>query len=368
MMNGPTRRAGIVGGGVGGLATAIALRQAGWHVTVFEQAPEFGRAGAGIVLPVNGIAALDALGLGERIREHQVPDRTAQIQTAAGRTLMSFRLSDAMGYPGMVLLARSDLIALLVDALPSECIHTGVAVRAVRESGVVETDSSTAEFDLVVAADGANSVARQQLWPDLSLRHTGVTAWRWIVDGLSTEYAGMVWGPGGDMGIYPMPRGRTMVWAAGRPGIDDLDYFADWIDPVPKLIASADRIVRNDVAYVPVPRSLVRGRVALVGDAAHALVPYNGQGTSVALEDAVTLAACAPDLAAYTASRRPRAQYMSLLARYGMPTPATNRAAVITAPMAGLMPNRFLRWAARTGRRAATTWTPPEIRSGVSSH
>ncbi|MEV6280270.1 FAD-dependent oxidoreductase [Nocardia sp. NPDC051832] len=367
-MNGRTRRAGIVGGGVGGLATAIALRQAGWQVTVFEQAPEFGRAGAGIVLPANGIAALDALGLGERIREHQVPDRSSQIRTSTGRTLMNFQLSDAMGYQGMILLARSDLIALLVDALPSECIHTDATVRAVRENGVVETDSRTAEFDLVVAADGAHSVARQQLWPDVSLRHTGVTAWRWIVEGLSTDYAGMVWGPGGDVGIYPMPRNRTMVWAAGRPGVDDLDYYADWLDPVPELIAAADRIVRNDVVYLPVPRSLVRGRVALVGDAAHAMVPYNGQGTSVALEDAVTLAACAPNLAAYTAARRPRAQYMSLMARYGMPTPATSRAAVITAPMAGLLPNRSLRWAARAGVRATTTWTPPEIRPRVSPH
>ncbi|WP_067842476.1 FAD-dependent monooxygenase [Nocardia lijiangensis] len=356
-----SRRAGIVGGGVGGLAAAIALRQAGWDVTVFEQAPEFAEVGSAIILPVNGITALGALGLGDRIREHMVPDRISEVRTARGRTLLRSRLSDATGYAGMILLSRAELIALLADALPAECIRSGQQVRAVHEAGVVVTDSATATFDLVVAADGVHSVVRQQMWPDIALRHTGITVWRWIVDGPSPDFAGFVWGPGGDVGIFPMTGGRTMVYAAGRPGIGDLSHFADWTDPVPGLISAASQVVRNEVIDLPVPRSLVRGRVALLGDAAHAMLPSLGQGTSIALEDAVTLAASAPGLTAYTAARRSRARHVSLLSRYGMPTPATGARSGITVLLAGLLPDRPLVWMAGVGRRSATRWTPPRI-------
>lgn len=361
-MTARSRRAAIIGGGPGGLASAIALRQAGWDVTVFEQAPEFTEAGSAIILPVNGLAALEALGLGERIRAHRVPDRMSETRTDRGRTLLRSRFSEATGYPGMTLLARSDLVALLAEAIPPETIRLGAQVRAVHESGVVETDSESATFDLVVAADGTNSVVRQRLWPDTALRRTGITVWRWIVEGYTPDFAGFVWGEGGDVGIFPMPGNRTMVYAAGRPGIDDLDYFADWVDPVPRLIASADRVVRNEVIDFPVPRSLVRGRVALLGDAAHAMMPSLGQGTSIALEDAVTLGACAPDLAAYTAARRGRTRWVSLLSRYGMPTPATGTAAArVTVLMARTLPDRSLMWFAALGRRSVTRWDPPAI-------
>lgn len=361
-MTAPNRRAAIIGGGPGGLAAAIALRQAGWDVTVFERAPEFTETGSAIILPVNGIAALGALGLGEQIRAHLVADQISETRTAQGRTLLRSKFSEATGYPGMTTIARSDLVALLAGTLPPECIRVGVPVRAVHESGLVETASESENFDLVVAADGVNSVVRRQLWPDITLRHTGITVWRWIVDGPSPDFAGFVWGAGGDVGIFPMQGNRTMVYAAGRPGIDDLDYFADWVDPVPQLIASADRVVRNEVTDFPVPRSLVRGRVALLGDAAHAMMPSLGQGTSMALEDAVTLGSCAPDLAAYTAARRGRTNYVSLLSRYGMPTPATGTAAArITVLLATHVPDRPLMWIAALGRRSVTKWTPPNI-------
>lgn len=361
-MNAADSRAAIIGGGPGGLAAAIALRRAGWAVTVFEQAPEFSERGSAVILPVNGIAALGALGLGDAIRAHRVPDGMSQTRTSRGRTLLRSKFSEATGYPGMTSIARSDLVALLADALPPGSVRTGVRVDAVHESGLVETESDTDHFDLVVAADGVNSVVRRRLWPGTALRHTGITVWRWIVDASPPDFAGFVWGPGGDVGVFPMPGDRTMVYAAGRPGIDDLSYFADWTDPVPRLIAAADRIVRNEVIDFPVPRSLVRGRVALLGDAAHAMMPSLGQGTSIALEDAVTLGACAPKLAAYTAARRRRAKYVSLASRYGMPTPATGTAAAdITVLMATYLPDRPLLWLAALGRRATTNWTPPRF-------
>lgn len=367
------RRAGIVGGGIGGLAAAIALRRTGWDVAVYEQASEFTEVGAGIALAANGLAALDQLGVGETLRAHVMADRSAGIRSRRGRTLITGRLGDIAG-DGLAIVHRAELIATLVDALPVSCLRPNSRVHAVDESGTIETDTGTTQFDLVVAADGVHSVARSQLWPDHGeVYNTGVTAWRWVVEAPAPDFIGMVWGDRGDMGIFPMSGNRTYVWAAGRPGIDDLTHFAGWTDPVPALIAAADpaRVVEDDLQYIRVPRQLARGRVALLGDAAHAMPPTLGQGAAMALEDAVTLAVHAPDLAGYSRARRRRVRALSTLSRLGLYVldPQIRPIAALRDMAAMATPNRVEVWSARTfTNRAIANWQAPRLGEAAATH
>lgn len=306
-------RAGIVGGGIAGLTAAIALRAKGWQVTVYERAPEFTDVGAGLTLQPNALAALDSIGIGADIRARACPDRSGAIRNMHGRDLVTRRLSD------LIVIHRAELVHALSLALPADTLRPGARIVSVTADGLVESESDTSKYDLVVVADGVHSRVRQQLWPDEgAARRTGITAWRWIVDAPPPDFVGAVFGREAEVGILPLAGGRTYVYAAARPGVDDLDHFSDWIEPIPALIAATDpaAIISDELLEIRVPKSLVRGRVALIGDAAHAMRPHLGQGAGLAIEDAVTLAAYAHDLPAYSKARRRRVQVVAGFARH----------------------------------------------------
>jgi 2-polyprenyl-6-methoxyphenol hydroxylase-like FAD-dependent oxidoreductase len=119
-------------------------------------------------------------------------------------------------------------------------------------------------------------------------------------------------GPGGEAGILPLGDGRVCWYVAtvapAQADLDPVEVFADWHDPLPELVRSTTDVLRHDIYELPLLPTFVSGRVALLGDAAHAMTPYLGQGACMALEDAVTLAAVDGDLARYDAVRRPRTQ------------------------------------------------------------
>ncbi|AHH19109.1 putative FAD-binding monooxygenase [Nocardia nova SH22a] len=314
-----TGRAGIVGGGIAGLAAAIALRRRGWDVTVYERAPRFTEVGAGIVLSANALHALDLLGVGARVRSHLIIDRPGTVRNQHGRILLTARIDDFVG--GLVALHRADLISILAAAVPAECVRHGTEVTGVRPDGRIETHSDTERYDIVIAADGVHSRARTAVWPHPPpVRRTGISSWRWILDRPAPDEVGVVWGRYAECGIVPMSGDRTMFFAGARRPITSLDHFADWPDPVPSVIADAtpDRIVTGDLLEIAVPRHLWRGRVALIGDAGHAMRPTLGQGAGLALEDAVVVADCAPDLRQYSVIRRRRVAAMNIVSRHGM--------------------------------------------------
>lgn len=363
-MGGVVGRAGIVGGGIGGLSAAIGLRAAGWDVTVYEQAARFGEVGAGITLAANALAALDLLGVGESVRASVIGDRRALSRNQHGRVLVDAQVTDFFG--PIAVLHRADLIAILAAAVPAECVRSGNRVIGVHADGRIETDSDTVQYDLVVGADGVNSVVRQRLWPQAGpVRRTGMTAWRWVLDTPAPDPVGVILGSHAEFGVVPMAGERTYVFAAARPGISSLEHFADWPDPVAQVIAAADpsRIVTDELLEIPVPRRLWNGRVALVGDAAHAMRPTLGQGAGMALEDAVTLAACAPDLAAYSVARRPRVARMSLLSRHGMrfSSPGSGLLAAIRDAALTATPNGVaIRMFRSNNKRTVHSWQPPK--------
>ncbi|MCX5042392.1 FAD-dependent monooxygenase [Aldersonia sp. NBC_00410] len=311
-------RAGIVGGGIGGLTAAIALGKAGWAVTVYERAPEFTEVGAAVVLFPNALAALDEIGVGDQVRAVSLRYSSGAIRNLRGRTLVSRRSGDLAGGRDLAIVHRAELIDVLARAIPCECLRTGTRVTGVGVGGEIVTDAGVDCYDLVVAADGVHSVVRQQIWPgEGTVERTGVSAWRWIVDAPPLGFVGQVWGIAGEFGILPSAGDRTYAFAGARRGIGSLEYFADWPEPVAQLVANADpaRIIEDELLEIRTPKSLTRGKVALIGDAAHAMRPHLGLGAALAIEDGVTLAAYADDLRGYSKARRRRVHAVQWISR-----------------------------------------------------
>lgn len=328
----------VVGGGIGGLAAAIALRRAGMEVTVLESAPEIREVGAGISVMANGLAALEVLGVAAEVRRQSRPS-PASIRRSDGRWLT--RGSTAAAAVGI---HRADLQRILLDAVPAGSVITDARVVDVRPGPPAEVtylrggEPITLPADLVVGADGLHSTVRSTLWPEVPPPvYIGATAWRAVTRERwnGPMDLGFSWGVGTEFGTVPLVDGRAYWYAAmnAEPGARFPDemaavrrLFGSWHDPIPSLLAATDpaSVLRNDIGHLATPLpTFVRGRVALLGDAAHAMTPNLGQGAGQAMEDAVVLGIAvgagpepAAALAAYDAQRRPRTQRISRLARF----------------------------------------------------
>ncbi|MGA4843300.1 FAD-dependent monooxygenase [Streptomyces sp. G45] len=331
----PTPHAVVVGGGIGGLTAAVALHRSGWRVTVLERAASLEPVGSGISLAPNAQRALDVLGLGDDVRALAAWSGTGGLRAQDGRWLArTSSTAAARAFGGsLVLLHRSTLVDLLVGALPADCLRTGAAARLTDPGGagrtaVVSTADGDIEADLVVGADGIDSAVRTALFPaHPGARYTGFTAWRVIVPAPERPFEPHeTWGRGGLWGTQPLKDGRVYAYGTarvpegGRAPDDEkaelMRRFAHWHHPIPEILAAArpEDVLRNDVRHLITPLPVYhRGRVALLGDAAHAMAPTLGQGGNQAIEDAVVLAHHAAPrghlpaaLAAYSADRVPR--------------------------------------------------------------
>ncbi|RKT53213.1 FAD-dependent monooxygenase [Saccharothrix australiensis] len=310
-------RAVVVGGGLGGVAAAVALRVVGWEVVVLERAAEFGEVGAGVGVMPNALRALRALGLEDAVRAIGTPRVSSGVRDRRGRPL--FRV-DAAEAEHVVAVHRADLHRVLRSALPARCLVTDTEVAS----------ADDVDADLVVAADGIRSRLRAELFPGHpGPVYAGTTAWRSVTEARFPRdlELSQTLGPGTEFGVLPLGDGRVCWYAAtvapeGGREADELarvrEVVGDWHDPIPALLAATppETLLRHDIHELAAPLpAFVRGRVALLGDAAHAMTPYLGQGACMAFEDAVVLAAaCARHtavpsaLAAYDRARRPRAQ------------------------------------------------------------
>ena len=389
-----SKSAVVVGGGIGGLTAAVALRQVGWRVTVLERAARFGEIGAGITLLSNGLRCLDAIGLGDAVRGSGLPMLALGMRTAAGRWLSRFDgdgadLEARMGTTTLSI-HRAELHKILRDALPDAALLAGVATTGIiggADGGPAEVrfrhrdHDAVLHADLVVGADGVHSWVRAQRWPDAPAPvYSGSTTWRAVTTPSSAAVTEMSlsWGQGTEFGVMPLVDGRTYWYAAanadeGQRNPDELEElrrrFGTWHEPIPTVLAHtpAQAVLRHDIYWLPKLDSYYRGSVVLLGDAAHAMTPNLGQGGGQALEDAIVLAAAvnrtrdaATALADYDRQRRPRTQAMSQAAtrqlRFGQQLRGPVAVAVRNAAVA-LTPDRVALLAlARYGK-----WLPPAL-------
>jgi 2-polyprenyl-6-methoxyphenol hydroxylase-like FAD-dependent oxidoreductase len=369
------RHAVVVGGGIGGLGAAAGLHRAGWTVTVLEQATEFGDVGAGISLWPNALACLDELGvdLGDRLAIQE----EGGFRDRRGRRITRYDTAEFERVHGRPLggIHRKDLIAALREAVPAESLKTGAKVIEVGTDGKVRFTGGEIQADLVVAADGIRSPIRHALFPDHPEPvYAGSTAFRGV-----TRYPGArlstSFGRGTEVGVLPLT-GGDVYWFISyltepdEQPVDLKEAFGGWHDPIPALIDATppEAVLHHDLYHLGTPlKTYTRGRIALLGDAAHAMPPFLGQGGCQALEDAVVLAHAMSTedtveaaLKSYDEQRRPRSQQVAResvrMGKLG-PQLANPVAVALRAAVLRLLPAKVT---ARAGARI-TGWRPPRL-------
>ena len=310
----------IVGGGIGGMAAAIALDKAGHRVRVFEQAPGLGRVGADINLTPNAVRALDGLGVGEELRRtaarptHRI-SRTWDTGEVTSRLEMSDAAERAYGSPQLTM-HRADLLAALQQALPEGSLELDKRLTSlVEDADGVElgfADGTTDRADLVIGADGIHSAVRTAVHGQEHPEFTGVVAFRAVVPaekladqadlGTFTKW----WGPDPQTQIvtFPLNRGDDVFIFATAPqdswleeswttpgDSDELRSMYASFHPEARRLLDAVNEVLKSALYVrdPLPRWST-DRVTLLGDACHPMMPFMAQGAGQAIEDAVVLA------------------------------------------------------------------------------
>lgn len=332
-------RAIIVGAGVGGLITGIGLHQAGWSVTVLERWPEVVGLGSALGIWAGAQEGLARLGLREGFRANSAPAAGGAIYTSDGRRLLGFP-DGSPRMPNVRLISRRRLMQMLLDKAGDMEIQTGVRA----DESTLRT--ALAEADVLIGADGLRSRVRTTFLPSPARPHyTGVVGWRGEVGFESGAY-GETWGAGMIFGNTPVETDRTNFYAAMRvpeaqlPRYDDpvdgftapgvgfaelRERYAGWRDPIGRILAEAnpDDVLRHPIYdLTPDLPTFVNGKVAVLGDAAHAMTPHLGRGACEAILDAASLVAhltTADDvptaLRGYDGERRPEAQKVAARSR-----------------------------------------------------
>lgn len=344
-----TLRIAIVGGGLGGLGAALFLRTAGLDVTVYEQAPELREIGAGIVVPPNMVRPLDKLGLADKLSTFAVRlDAAWEFRRwEDGRVLFVQPMGEECErlYGAHCYVAhRADLLTLFQQAVPQQllrldhrCIEVSQDDREVELTFVSRAGRETkVSADVVIGADGIHSTVRQAVAPQVDARFSGLCVFRCLVPANKAPSTALrpvqtLWlGPGRHFVHYPISGGRlinvvavvpagdwrTESWTADGEISDLMREFEGWDDRVHQLIKSA-RETKRWALYDRDPlERWTEGRISLLGDAAHAMLPFLAQGAAQAIEDAVVLASCLRiadrgsvrhALRRYETIRRPRA-------------------------------------------------------------
>ncbi len=309
----------IAGAGIGGLAAAIALQRAGHDVLVLEQAKQFARVGADINLTPNAVRALDGLGIGEAARvtaarpTHRI-SRTYDSGEETSRLEMADTAERQYGAPQLTI-HRADLLAALTEAFPAGRIQLGRRLEGVHEDDDGVTlhfaDGEPLRAAAVVGADGIHSAVRRAVFGAESPRFTGIVAYRAVVP--AERVAGLPklgaftkwWGPNPSSQIvtFPLNRGRDIFIFATTPqdswqleswtapgDVEELraqytDYHAD----ARALLDACDSVLKTALYERDPMPAWSRGRVTLLGDAAHPMLPFMAQGAGMAIEDAVVL-------------------------------------------------------------------------------
>ena len=302
----------IIGGGIGGLSTAIALSQQGFDVELFEQAPVLLDLGAAIALWPNAMRALQHLEIADKVLD--AAGVITQIHWLAhnGQRINSIQLPQSE--TPAVALHRADLQRILLNSLPSPLVHLGYSFVDSKQS----SNSTTVAFDnqpsiscrYVIGADGVHSDVRLLVTEKPVDRFRSYVVWRGISSTTPAKIQGdaamELHGRGKRFGIGPVGHGRTGWWAAANTELENFvakeaiadahdelrELFDGWYSPVLDLITSTPTILRTEASDRPASDTWGCGRTTLLGDAIHPTTPNLGQGGCMAIEDSVVLARC----------------------------------------------------------------------------
>lgn len=329
----------IIGGGIAGLTTAIALRRTGFETILFEAAPAIQPLGAGLALAANAMQAFGRLGLADQVVQQGRQLDAFTILDERGKVVTrtdSRGLSQRYGINNFAI-HRADLHGVLLAQLPPAAIQTGKRAIGIDQqpNGVLVhfDDGNYHRTDYLLVADGIHSLLRQQLLPGSTPRYAGYTCWRAVVHwpGNPLHEATETWGSQGRVGVVPLT-GDRVYWfacvnapahspAMRRTTVAQLaGRFARYHAPIPDLLARTpdENLLWNDIIDLNPLTHYAFGRTLLLGDAAHATTPNLGQGDCQAIEDAVVLAdelvnndSPATAFAAFERRRLPRTHYIT---------------------------------------------------------
>ncbi len=334
----PSCRIAIVGGGLAGLAAANALRAFGMKTEVFEAAPALGEIGAAVNVSPQAAKALQAIGLGDKIAAVAHLSRGIYTRNMQTGEFLEFndrhKAAERYGAPYYTF-HRADLLDALASGLDHGAIHLAHRLTGLEERNdrviLAFADSARVEAEFVIGADGVRSVVRQALYGDDNPTYTGQMVWRALLNGSDVpeevlEPMGHVqWvGPGCHFIAYQIRRGKlvnivtqqdTDKWVEeGWSTRGDPDEMrASFPNPEPRLETLLSRVTacsKWGLFTRPLTQNWGRGRIQLIGDAAHAMLPNAGQGACQAFEDAYILArwleACGDPVEAFAGFRRVR--------------------------------------------------------------
>ncbi len=401
-------RVAIIGGGIGGLTAASALLRAGAEVSVYEAAGELKEIGAGVALHANAMRVLRFIGVEDGVRK--VAGRSDYAVTrdgVTGRVISKTSRAQTVELQGIepATVHRADLLDVLAAALPPGLVTLGKRCVAVDGSGEMAVarfeDGTAAEADVIIGADGIHSAVRTALFGPDAPRFTGKICYRSVIPtaavrgGALADVAadlGQWLGPHGTIVLYPL-RGEELInvvahydddtyrhesWVTRCERSEVTERYADWHPSLLRLFEAGETWYKWALYdRDPIPR-WTSGRVTLLGDAAHPMLPYLGQGACQALEDGAVLANALADrrfaddpvaaLAAYERVRRPRASQVVLTARArGVSNHLPSRWAVIRRDVAISVRRRLNR---RDTEGRGATWladydaTSPSVLAG----
>ncbi|WP_096703716.1 FAD-dependent monooxygenase [Magnetospirillum sp. 15-1] len=310
----------IAGGGIGGMAAALALLRKGFDVDIYEQAEQFREVGAGIQISPNGNRALHALGVFETLQALSTKAEGKEIRLwNTGQTWKLFDLGkeaiNRYGFPYLTVF-RPDLLQVLADAvarLKPDALHLNTRVVGCTQTGGKVTlafdNGGTATGDVLIGADGVHSKIRNILHGESKARFTGMMAWRGVIpmetlpEHMTRRVATNWVGPGAHVVCYPLRGGKLMnfvatvertgwqsdSWSTQGSVEECMGDFIGWHADIQTMIAKAPSLFKWALMGWPPMESWTVGNTTLLGDACHSTLPFLAQGAVMALEDAVIL-------------------------------------------------------------------------------
>lgn len=308
------KRIVVIGGGIGGLFLTKALLSKGFEVTTFEQARALSEVGAGVYLTPNGVRHLQRVGLGDAVESYgaRVGDRSRYYRHD-GTEIAPVRVTDSTGWNATFGMHRADFIEFLADSIPDGIVNLGHRASSFEQddSGARVTfeNGESVEADIVIAADGIHSALRPYVWQESEPVFSGTSVYRGLVprelvEGWPADEWYMWLGPGKHFLTFPVRSGELInfvgfvpaetlfkeSWTApGDPDQLRAD-FAGWDPRIEALLGHVEHTFRWALYdRDPLP-TWTNGRLALLGDAAHAMLPHLGQGANQSVEDGAALA------------------------------------------------------------------------------